>query len=57
MTDGPNERAVDEPIASSAEGIPDDALGEGEELLNAPTEEEVSRVAKKIGAPVPGRKS
>lgn len=54
ITDGPNERAVDEPIASSAPGIPDEALGPGEQLFEPPTDEEISRIAKKIGAPVPG---
>lgn len=53
ITDGPNERAIDEPMASSAPGIPDDALLPGEELPKPPSDEEVSRIAKKLGAPVP----
>jgi len=32
ITDGANERAIDEPIAGTASGIPDDALLPGEEL-------------------------
>jgi hypothetical protein len=53
ITDGPNERAADESIASSASGIPDDALGAGEELLEPPSDEEVRRIAKKLGVPSP----
>ena len=53
ITDGANERAVDEPIAGTAPSIPDDALLPGEELPEPPSDEEVGRVAKKIGAPVP----
>jgi len=51
ITDGANERAIDEPIAGTAPGIPDDALLPGEELLKAPSDEEVARVADKLGAP------
>lgn len=57
ITDGPNERAIDEAIASSAPGIPDDALGRGEELFDPPSDEEVRRIAKKLGAPTPETKS
>lgn len=57
ITDGANERAIDEPLASTAPGIPDDALAPGEELPQPPTDEEVSRIAKKLGAPIPGGKS
>lgn len=53
ITDGANERAIDEPIASTAPGIPDDALLQGEELLKGPSAEEVARVAEKLGAPMP----
>jgi hypothetical protein len=53
ITDGPNERAIDESIASSAPGIPDDALAPGEELFEPPSDEEVRRIAKKLGAPEP----
>ncbi len=51
ITDGANERAVDEPIAGSAPGIPDDALLPGEELPEEPGDEEVARIAAKLGAP------
>jgi hypothetical protein len=49
ISTGPNERAVNEPIAGTAHGIPDDALAPGEELPEAPSDEEVQRVAKKLG--------
>jgi hypothetical protein len=52
ITDGPNERAVNEPIAGTAPGIPDEALGVGQELPEPPSDEEVKRVAEKLGAPV-----
>ena len=53
ISDGPNERAIDEPIAGTAPGIPDEALGPGEELPPAPSAEEVTRIAQALGAPVP----
>lgn len=53
ITDGPNERAVDETIAGTGPGIPDEALGEGEELPDPPSDEEVTAMARKLGAPVP----
>jgi hypothetical protein len=57
ITDGANERSVDESLASSGPGIPDDALAPGQELFEPPSEEEVSRIAKKLGAPIPEAKS
>ncbi|MEG8058163.1 MULTISPECIES: hypothetical protein [Sphingomonas] len=53
ITDGANERAIDEPIAGTAPGIPDDALLPGEELPEEPKDEDVARVAQKLGAPTP----
>jgi len=50
ITTGPNERAIDENIAGTAPGIPDDALGPGEELPQPPSDEEVDRMARKLGA-------
>ena len=52
ISDGPNERAVNETIAGTGPGIPDDALAPGEELPSAPTDEEVRRAAEALGAPV-----
>jgi hypothetical protein len=47
---GPNERPVNEPIAGTAPGIPDDALAPGAELPEPPSDEEVARIAEKLGA-------
>ena len=51
ITDGPNERAIDENIAGTAPGIPDDALAPGEELPDPPTAEEERRIREKLGVP------
>ena len=51
ITTGPNERAVNENIAGTAPGIPDDALAPGEELPEPPTDEQVERAAISLGAP------
>ncbi|KQN02363.1 hypothetical protein ASE82_08365 [Sphingomonas sp. Leaf230] len=53
ITDGPNERAIDEPIAGTGPGIPDDALLPGEDLLEAPSDAEVDRIAEHLGAHKP----
>lgn len=53
ISDGANERAVDETIAGTGPGIPDDALSLGAELPEPPTDEDVARAAKALGAPVP----
>jgi hypothetical protein len=50
ISTGPNERARNETIAGSGPGIPDEALAPGEELPDMPDDEEVARVAKKLGA-------
>jgi hypothetical protein len=50
ISNGPNERAVNEPIAGTAPGIPDDALPAGAELPEPPSDEEVERIAEKLGA-------
>jgi hypothetical protein len=53
ISTGPNEEAVNEPIAGTAGGIPDDALSPGQaELPPAPSDEEVERIARKLGAPI-----
>ncbi|HEX8193345.1 MAG TPA: hypothetical protein VF552_10645 [Allosphingosinicella sp.] len=57
ISTGPNERAVNEPIAGTAHGLPDDARGAGEELPEPPSDEEVARVAKALGAPIPSEDS
>ena len=50
ISTGPNERARNETIAGTGPGIPDEALAPGEELPDMPSNEEVARVAKKLGA-------
>jgi hypothetical protein len=54
ISDGPNERPVNESIAGTAPGIPDEALSPGQELPKPPSDEEVRRAAEALGAPVPG---
>jgi hypothetical protein len=49
ITTGPNERAIDENIAGTAPGIPDEARAPGEELPEPPSDEEVARAAKALG--------
>ena len=51
ISTGPNEEAINETIAGTGPGIADDALAPGEELPAGPTDEEVERIAKKLGAP------
>ena len=51
ISTGPNDRPINETIAGTGPGIPDDALAPGEELPQPPTDEEVERVAEKLHAP------
>jgi len=51
ISNGPNDRPVNETIAGTGPGIPDDALAPGEELPRPPSDEEVERVAEKLHAP------
>ena len=55
ISNGPNERAVNENIAGTAAGIPDDALAPGEELPQPPSDEEVEQAAEALGAPTAER--
>jgi hypothetical protein len=50
-----NDRPLDETIAGTGPGIADDALGPGEELLEAPSDEETARAARSLGAPDPNK--
>lgn len=47
---GTNARPLGEGIAGTGPGIPDEALGPGEELPEPPSDEEVERVARALGA-------
>ena len=51
ISTGPNERPRNETIAGTGPGIPDDARAPGEELPEAPTDEEVARAAEALGVP------
>jgi hypothetical protein len=48
---GPSARPLSETIVGTGPGIPDDALAPGEELPEPPSDEEVEKAAKKLGAP------
>ena len=52
ISTGPNERAINEPIAGTAPGIPDEALSPGQDLPEPPSDEEVRRVAERLGAKI-----
>jgi hypothetical protein len=52
LSNGPNERPINESIAGTGPGIPDDALAPGTELPEAPSDEEVERAARDLGAPI-----
>ena len=45
------ERPFQDTIAGTGPGIPDDALGPGEELLQPPSDEEVEQAAEALGVP------
>jgi hypothetical protein len=51
ISTGPNERPVNETIAGTGPGIPDDAATPGQDLPDPPSDEEVARIAAKLGAP------
>jgi hypothetical protein len=52
ISTGPNAEPVDEPIAGTAPGIPDDSLAPGQqELPKPPTDEEVEDAAERLGTP------
>ena len=53
ISTGPNESAINETVAGTGPGIPDEALTPGQaELPPAPSDEEVARIARKLGAPI-----
>ena len=55
ITTGPNERAVNETIAGTAPGVPDEARGPGEDVPQPPSDEQVERTARALGASVQER--
>jgi hypothetical protein len=53
ISTGPNEEPINETIAGTGPGIPDDALMAGEdELPQPPSDEEVEKAARALDAPV-----
>jgi hypothetical protein len=52
---GPNEEPINETIAGTGPGIADDALAPGEDLPEAPSEEEAKRIAEKLHSPTAER--
>ena len=52
ISTGPNAEPLDENIAGTAPGIPDDSFAPGEKALPLPpTDEEVEKAAESLGAP------
>jgi hypothetical protein len=51
ISTGPNEEPINETIAETSPGIPDDAPAPGERLPEPPTDEQVEKMAKKLGSP------
>ena len=52
ISTGPNEEPINETIAGTGPGIPDDALAPRQDLPKPPSDEEVERIAEKLGSPV-----
>jgi hypothetical protein len=55
ISTGPNEEPINETIAGTGPGIPDDALAPGERLPEPPTDEQVEKMAEKLGSPTAER--
>jgi hypothetical protein len=51
---GPNDRPINETIAGTGRGIPDEARTAGGDFPEPPSDEEVRRIAEKLGAPIAG---
>ena len=52
LSTGPNERPINESIAGTGPGVPDDALAPDAELPDAPSDEEDERAARALDAPM-----
>ena len=55
LSTGPNAEPVNETIAGTGPGLPDEALGPGEELPRPPSDEQVERVAAALNSAVPNK--
>ncbi|NJC06313.1 hypothetical protein GGQ97_002106 [Sphingomonas kaistensis] len=53
ISTGPNEAPKNETIAGTGPGIPDEAASPGRDVPSLPSDEEIRRIAEKLGAPVP----
>jgi hypothetical protein len=51
ISTGPNAEPIEETLAGTGPGIPDEALAPGEELPEPPSEEEIERTAEALGSP------
>ena len=51
ISTGPNAEALNETIAGTGPGIPDDALGPNEALPEPPSDEEVDALSRTLHAP------
>jgi hypothetical protein len=52
ISNGPNDRPINETIAGTGPGIADDSLAPGEEqIADAPTDRQVEEMAEKLGSP------
>ena len=51
ISTGPNDRPINETIAGAGPGIADEARTPGKETPPPPSDEEVARIARKLGAP------
>ena len=49
ISTGPNDRPLNETIAGTGPGIPDEALVPGKELPQPPTEEPEKRIRERLG--------
>ena len=52
ISNGPNESPKNETIAGTGPGIPDEAATAGRDMPEPPSDEEVARIARKLGAPI-----
>jgi len=51
ISNGPNDRPLNETIAGTGPGIPDEALSPGQELPDEPSADEEKRIRERLGAP------
>jgi hypothetical protein len=49
ISTGPNDRPLNETIAGTGPGIPDEALVPGEDLPEPPSEDEEKRIRERLG--------